>query len=145
MPDTYEYNRIALQLFEYNRIALQLEENNKLTSGQRTLGYPLFLYLGYLIGGRSYGMYVVIALQLMLNLIFRWGCWRLLQRIAPAAGIRLRSIVTLFFFWASLGMALYLLTDFLASFLFGVFFYGFYSAVVAPPSFYQELPWHLRP
>ena len=125
MPDTYEYNRIALQLFEYNRIALQLEENNKLTSGQRTLGYPLFLYLGYLIGGRSYGMYVVIALQLMLNLIFTWGCWRLLQRIAPAAGIRLRSIVTLFFFWASLGMALYLLTDFLASFLFGVFLYGF--------------------
>ena len=76
--------------------------------------------------GRSYGIYVVIATQLALNVIFTWGCWRLLQRTAPAAGGEtFRSIVTLFFFWAGLGMALYLLTDFLASFLFGVFLYGF--------------------
>ena len=95
-----------------------------LTSGQRTLGYPLFLSLCYLIGGRSYGIYVAIATQLVLNIVFTWGCWRLLQRIAPAAGVRLRSIVTLFFFWAGMGMALYLMTDFLASFFFGVFLYG---------------------
>jgi hypothetical protein len=123
-PDTVEYNRIALQLFEYNRIALPLAENATLTSGQRTPGYPAFLYMGYLIGGRSYGIYVVIATQLIFNIIFTWGCWRLLQRIAPAAGIGLKCIVTLFFFWAGLGMALALTTDFLSSLFFGVFLYG---------------------
>jgi hypothetical protein len=122
--DTFAYNRIALQLFEYNRIALQLEETATFTSDQRTLGYPLFLYLGYLIGGRSHGIHVVIATQLVLNIIFTLGCWMLLQRMAPTTGIRLRSIVTLFFFWAGMGMALNLLTDFLASFFFGVFLYG---------------------
>lgn len=124
-PDTPEYNRIASQLFEYNRIALPLEENGTFALSRRTLGYPLFLYLGYLIGGRSYWVYVIIATQLVLNIIFTWGCWRLLQRIAPAAGIRLRYIVTLFFFWAGLGLSLSLMSDFLASFLFGLFIYGF--------------------
>jgi 4-amino-4-deoxy-L-arabinose transferase-like glycosyltransferase len=108
----------------YASVALQLAENATLISSRRTLGYPLFLSLGYLIGGRSYGTYVVITTQLILNIVFTWGCWRLLQRITPAAGTRLRSIVTLFFFWAGMGMATYLLTDFLASFLFGVFLYG---------------------
>jgi hypothetical protein len=115
-PDTTKYNRLALQLSE-----------GRLTSGpssSRTLGYPLFLSLCYLIGGRSYGLYVVIATQLVLNIVFTWGCWRLLERIAPAAGVKLRSMATLFFFWAGMGMALYLLTDFLASFFFGIFLYG---------------------
>src|SRR5262249_21109701 len=74
-PDTFSYNRIALQLFEYDRVALQLTEDTSLTSGQRTLGYPLFLFLCYLVGGRSYGIYVVIATQLVLNIVFTWGCW----------------------------------------------------------------------
>jgi hypothetical protein len=110
--------------FDYHRIALQLAHNATLITSDRTLGYPLFLSFGYLIGGRSYGIYVVIATQLILNILFTWVCWRLLQRTAPDAGVELRAIVTLFFFWAGMGMALYLMTDFLASFFFGVFLYG---------------------
>jgi hypothetical protein len=69
-------------------------------------------------------MYVVIAAQLAINIVFTWGCWRLLQRIAPDAGTSLRFLVTLLFFWAGMGLALSLMTDFIASFCFGVFLYG---------------------
>jgi hypothetical protein len=122
--DSFGYNRIALHLFNSNNLAVQLEENATFTSDQRTLGYPLFLYLGYLIGGHNYAMYVVIAAQLAINIVFTWGCWRLLQRIAPDAGTSLRFLVTLLFFWAGMGLALSLMTDFIASFCFGVFLYG---------------------
>jgi hypothetical protein len=114
----------APDTFEYNHIALQLAENTTLVASRRTLGYPLFLASGYMIGGRSYGIYIVIVTQLALNILFTGICWRLLQRVAPDAGVGLRSIITLFFFWACMGMALYLLTDFLASFFFGIFLYG---------------------
>src|SRR5262245_27255489 len=74
-PDTYRYNHVALQLAETFTLA----------KSTRTLGYPLFLSLGYLIGGRSHGIYVIVGIQLILNIVFTWGCWRLLQRIIPAA------------------------------------------------------------
>jgi len=109
---------------EYERVALQFAETFTLRPSGRTLGYPLFLSLAHLIGGREYWMYVTIGAQLILNIIFTWGCWRLLELTVPAAGIRVRAIATLFFFWAGLGMAFFLLTDFLASFFFGVFLYG---------------------
>jgi hypothetical protein len=109
---------------EYNRVALQLAETFALTSSPRTLGYPLFLSLGYLIGGQNYGIYVIIGAQLVLNIVFTWGCWRLLQRLVPAAGVILQATATLFFFWAGLGMAFYLLSDFLASLFFAIFLYG---------------------
>ncbi len=113
-PDTYEYNHVALQL----------AEKATLIPGRRTLGYPLFLSLAYFVGGRTYGIYLVIVTQLVLNLVFTWICWRLLQQTAPSTGVRLRSGLTLLFFCAGVGMALYVLSDFLAAFLFGVFLYG---------------------
>jgi hypothetical protein len=113
-PDTLGYDRIAVHLLETLR----------LTPSYRTLGYPLFLFVGYLLGGREYGPVVTIIIQLFLNLGFTWGCWRLLERLAPMASIPLRAAVTLFSFWAGLGMALYLMTDFLAALSFGVFLYG---------------------
>jgi len=108
---------------EYVRIAQHLTETFTLTPSPRTLGYPLFLALGYLVGGRSWP-YVIVIVQLLLNIALTWGVWRLLQQLVPNAGIRLRATATFFFFWAGLGMALYLMTDFLASFFFGVFLYG---------------------
>jgi hypothetical protein len=108
----------------YIKIALELTQRGSLIASPRTLGYPLFLSLGYLLGGMSYGPYLVIAAQLTLNIVFTWGCWMLLQQIAPAAGTALRVVVTLFFFWAGMGMALNLLSDFLASSFFGIFLFG---------------------
>jgi hypothetical protein len=88
------------------------------------LGYPLFLAFGYLAGGSDYGPYLIIAAQLVFNLLLTWGCWSLLEKLAPEVRTGLRIAATLFFFWAGLGMALNLLSDFLASFFFGVFLYG---------------------
>jgi len=108
----------------YTRIALELVQNSILIASPRTLGYPLLLSLGYLIGGVNYGMHIVIAVQLILNMVFTWICWKLLLRMAPAAGTSFRIMVTLVFFWAGLGMAHNVLTDFLAAFFFAVFFFG---------------------
>jgi hypothetical protein len=44
--------------------------------------------------------------------------------MAPTVPIGIRASATLFFFWAGLGMALYLLSDFLAALFFAVFMYG---------------------
>src|SRR5207342_490823 len=103
---------------EYVRVALHFAERFTLTSSPRTPGYPLFLALGYLIGGSTNGAYVIIVIQLALNIVFTWGCWTLLQQLVPSAGVRLRISLTLFFFWVGLGMALYLMTDFIAALLF---------------------------
>jgi hypothetical protein len=108
----------------YVRVALQLAETATLSAGPRTLGYPLFLALGYALGGRENGPVLIIAIQLMLNIGFAWGCWRLLQRLVPGAGLGLRAAATAFCFWAGLGMALSLMTDFMAALSFGLFLYG---------------------
>ena len=108
----------------YVRVALQLAETSTLSAGPRTLGYPLFLALGYAIGGRENGPILIIAIQLLLNVGFTWGCWKLLERLVPAAGLALRVVATTFCFWAGLGMASYLMTDFLAALWFGIFLYG---------------------
>ena len=109
----------------YVRIAQKLTQRRSLITSYRTLGYPLFMSLGYMLGGQDYGNYLIIGGQLILNLLFTWGFWKLLERMCPSAPARIRVLLTLFFFWAGLGMALKLLTDFLAAFLFGVFLFGF--------------------
>jgi hypothetical protein len=109
---------------EYARVAQHVASTFQLTSSHRTLGYPLFLSLGYVIGGQDYWMHVTIVLQLILNLVFTLGCWRLIERVVPAVGTTSKVMATLFFFWAALGMAFFVMTDFLASFLFWVFLYG---------------------
>ena len=108
----------------YAAIAEELAERLTLTAGSRTLGYPLVLAAGHFIAGHDYAPHMVIVIQLILNLGFTWGCWRLLEQLAPAAGVRLRACATLFFFWAGLGMALYLMTDFMAALFFALFLYG---------------------
>jgi len=108
----------------YIRVAQQLAERHTLAEGPRTLGYPVFAAAAYVIGGGLYAPYILIALQLLLNLGFTWLGWRLLQRIAPEAGLRLRSAATVLLFWAGMGMAAFLMTDFLAAFCFSVFLYG---------------------
>jgi hypothetical protein len=72
----------------------------------------------------DYGKHVVVAMQLLLNLVFTWGCWHLLQRLTPAADTRLKTIITFVFFWAGMGLALSLMVDFLTGFFWGVFLYG---------------------
>lgn len=110
----------------YLRLAEHVADNFTLTASERTLGYPLFIALANLAVGRLDAPYVVIGVQLLINLGFTWGCWRLLQKLQPAAPVRLRVCATVLFFWAGLGMALYLMTDFLAAACFGVFIYGLF-------------------
>lgn len=109
---------------EYWRVARHLAESGWWLTTSRTLGYPLFLSLGYSLGGAVYGAHVAIALQLLLNLVLTGLCWRLLQRLAPSVGEYGRFLAVLFFFWAGLGMALQLMSDFLSALLFAVFVYG---------------------
>jgi hypothetical protein len=113
-PDTREYNRLAQELAAGHIVA-----------SVRTLGYPLFLSAGYLLGGAEYGMYWAIAAQLLLNLVLTAMSWRLVDKLAPETPRATKLALTGFFFLAGLGMSLYLLSDLLASFFFGVFLYGF--------------------
>src|SRR5262245_26630325 len=53
---------------EYNRVATEFANTFRFPPTQRTIGYPLFIALGYLIAGPTLGLRVVIGLQLMLNL-----------------------------------------------------------------------------
>jgi hypothetical protein len=108
----------------YISVARQLVQNATLIASPRTLGYPLFLSLGYFAGGMRYGIYIVIAMQLILNIVFLFGFWRLLQHLAPDAKTKLKISITLLFFWAGIGMAFDLISDFLAAFFFGLFLYG---------------------
>jgi hypothetical protein len=109
----------------YIGVAQQFAKTFTLVEGTRTLGYPLFASVGYLIGGAAYGPYVVIVAQLVLNLAFTWGCWIFLSRMNPSASPKLRAFATVLFFWAGLGAATLLMTDFLAALCFAVFVYGF--------------------
>ena len=108
----------------YVRVALQLAETSTVAASPRTPGYPLFLALGYAIGGRDHGPILIIAIQLLLNLAYTWGCWTLLHRLVPGARLGLRVAAAAFCFWAGLGMALYLMTDFIAAFWFAIFLSG---------------------
>jgi len=121
-----DFNKIVwyADTSSYARIARELTQRGQLVASYRTLGYPLFMSLGYMLGGQYYGNYFIIGGQLLLNLLFTWGCWKLLGRINPSAPVGVKVVLTFFFFWAGLGMALKLLTDFLAAFFFGVFLFG---------------------
>ncbi len=109
---------------EYWRVARHLAASDWWLTTSRTLGYPAFLALCQRLGGAVYGAHVAIALQLLLNLGLTGLCWRLLQRLAPSVGERGRFVAALFCFWAGMGMALMLMSDFLSALLFAVFVYG---------------------
>jgi hypothetical protein len=109
----------------YVGIAQHLAETFTLLPSPRTLGYPLFLAVGELLAGRDYGSYLAVAIQLVLNILMTVVCWKMLERLVPSVSETLRLLVTLLFFWAGLGMALFLMTDFMAAVWFGMFVYGF--------------------
>ena len=109
----------------YLGVAQQLADTHTLAASSRTLGYPLFAAVGYVIGGETYGPYIVIGAQLLLNLFLTWLGWRVLERLASEASVRLRIAATVFLFWAGMGMAALLMSDFLAGLCFAVFLYGF--------------------
>lgn len=108
----------------YVEIALAIVNKGELIPSPRTLGYPLFLVPGYLIGGSEYGPHVAIAFQFLINLVLCFGCWKLLQKTTPNVTPNFRAAVTILLFWAGLGMAMNVLSDFLAGFFFAVFLYG---------------------
>jgi len=109
----------------YVGVGWHLAETFKLPPSPRTLGYPFFLAIGDLLGGPDYGSYLAVAIQLALNILMTVVCWRMLERLVPRVSETLRLLVTLLFFWAGLGMALFLMTDFMAAVWFGMFVYGF--------------------
>jgi hypothetical protein len=108
----------------YLGLAQHLAETHELVATTRTLGYPLFAAPAYVIGGARHGPYVVIAMQLLLNLCLLWLGWRLLERLAPDA-TRLRIGAAIFLFVGGIGLATVLMSDFLAALGFVVFLYGF--------------------
>jgi len=112
-PDTLEYQLVASELSQGHLVATK-----------RTLGYPLFLGVAYFLGGPENGVYWLAAAQLVLNILLTAMSWTLLERLAPETPKWIRVALTGVCFWAGFGLALNLLTDFLASFLFGVFLYG---------------------
>jgi hypothetical protein len=108
----------------YIDVAQRLAAEHTLADGPRTLGYPLFAAAVYSIGGEQHGAMLLIAIQLLLNLGLTWVGWRLLERLAPETALGVRVLGTLILFWAGLGLAAFLMTDFLAALSFAVFLYG---------------------
>jgi hypothetical protein len=85
--------------------------DGRLIASPRTLGYPLYLAACGLFDG---SFRLAIALQLVVNLAVTVAAWRLFGRLLPDASVRLRGLVAALVFVAGMGLALYLLTDFLA-------------------------------
>lgn len=112
-PDTRGYLALAKAL---------LETGTLIPSG-RTLGYPLFLCLCFSVGGDQYGYHIAIGLQLVANLGFSLLVWRLLEGVAGHTEPTLRAVLTAVFFWAGMGMALSVLSDFQAALCFAGFAY----------------------
>ncbi len=113
-PDTASYIRVSEQLAQHHTLA----------ATPRTLGYPLFAAAAYYIGGQTSGLYIVIAVQLLLNLGLTWLGWRLLERTASDVRVSWRVAATLFLFVAGMGMAAFVMTDLLAAGSFAIFLYG---------------------
>lgn len=113
-PDTGTYVKIAQGLIDTGTVPLD---------GFRTLGYPLFLYPCLLIGGPTFVYQVAVAFQLIFNLLLVWLFWKFLERAAAPVAMPIRLIMTAIFFAAGMGLALWILTDFQAGLLFGLFIY----------------------
>jgi hypothetical protein len=111
----------------YARVAWGLLERGTLIPARRTLGYPLFLCAGFLIGGKGYGYHVTIGMQLLLNLVFSWLFWRLLLRVVDDVSRAMALVMTSLFFVGGLGFAIVALSDLLAALLFTAFLYGMLS------------------
>jgi len=113
-PDTAEYARVG----EY------LVERGAIPTSPRTLGYPLFLSGCLFLGGSTYGYHVAVAVQLVANLLLGAGFWFASERLAPQLGVWVRGVATAILLYAGFGLSLFILTDFLAGFLFTLFLWA---------------------
>ena len=102
--------------------------HGQLVASPRTLGYPLYLAT---CGVIDPSLHLAIAGQLAVNLAVTVAVFRLAGRILDGAGVRARLVVAALAFVAGFGLALALLTDFLA----GACFFG---------SLYGLLSWRRR-
>ena len=82
----------------------------------RTIGYPLFLAFAYTVGGAEHGAQVALILQSIMNLAALVVFWTLLSELVPRASTGTRLVAAAIFWFASFGMALDLMSDFLFGF-----------------------------
>lgn len=114
-PDTSGYVEIASGLLQRGEIPL---------NSYRTVGYPLFLLICFFLGGTAHGYYLVLALQLALNLVFLWVGWQLLTRIAGGTRLGVRLVMAVAIFLGGLGLAMKFVTDFQAALCFNLAVYA---------------------
>jgi len=115
-PDSAGYWQVAHAIVEGRGIPID---------ATRTVGYPLWLAFGLWIGGNGAAPYVVIGLQLILNLLFLRLFWSFQVIVAPQTSVRVRGVIAAAFFLAGLGMAIRIMTDFLSAFLLATFLHAF--------------------
>ncbi len=103
----------------YVQLAGDLLKTGAFQPNCRTVGYPLFLAPGLLLGEYHY---YAIAAQMLLNLGLVAIFWRLLGHLQ--VGPKIKVLFAALFAVAGLGMAIYVLSDFLGGFLFALFAYA---------------------
>jgi len=108
----------------YARVAEALALTGQLGATTRTLGYPLLLTPIYYLFSAALVPFIVIAVQLALNLVLTYGGWRLLTRLVPDASSGLPLLLTAVLGWAGMGMAFRFLTDLLGGLTLLGFVYG---------------------
>jgi hypothetical protein len=82
----------------------------------RTIGYPLFLASAYAVGGAEHGAQVALILQSVMSLAAVVVFWTLLSELVPRVSTGMRLVAAAIFWFASFGMALELMPDFLFGF-----------------------------
>lgn len=92
----------------------------------RTVGYPLFLTVPFWLGGEQYGYHLVIVMQSVLNLLGTLLFGKLLAALLPQIRTAVLTAAVAIFWYASFGLALNVLGDFLFGFLLLVFLYVFW-------------------
>lgn len=108
----------------YTVVAESLVCDGRLIASGRTLGYPLFLAVGYLLGGTNYAVHVTIAMQLGLNLVLTWGGWRLARRLLPEASSNVHLLAAALTACTGLGFSFAVLSDLPGAVAFFGFLYG---------------------
>jgi len=113
-PDTQSYVDFANSL---------LHVTDGPNESNRTAGYPLFLALCLLLGGRQWFYHVAIGLQLALNIALTAFFWKFLERLLGKLHPTITLLFSGVFFIGGLGTALQVLGDFQAGFLFAILLY----------------------
>jgi hypothetical protein len=110
-PDTQSYVDFANSL---------LHVTDGPNESNRTAGYPLFLALCLLLGGRQWFYHVAIGLQLALNIALTAFFWKFFEQLLGKQHATEALLFTAIFFVGGLGTALQVLSDFQAGFLLAI-------------------------